>query len=164
MSAQSVLQSGNVTPGHLASWTTDGVLQDAGGTPASQRVLASLRSANFNITSDQPILLPNSINAFQLTGIVVTNASVSLSSAVGGFYPQAAKAGTPIVSASQAYSALTTAAGLLQVTLASFGQNTRFSAANLGSINGLLAIWFSLTTPQGAGATADIYLTGIDLS
>jgi hypothetical protein len=159
-----VLQSGNVTPGHSAIWTTDGVIQDGGGTPAAQRVLASLRSANFNVTTDQPILLPNSINAFQLTGIVVTNASLSLTTAVGGFYPQAAKGGTPIVAASQVYSALTTANALLQATLASFGQNTRFSAANLGSVNGLLAIWLSLTTAQGAAATADVYLLGIDLS
>lgn len=49
-----VQQSGNVTPGHLATWVTDGVLKDGGPAIAGQRVLASLRGANspnFDITS-----------------------------------------------------------------------------------------------------------------
>ena len=157
-----ILQSGTVTPGHLAQWTTDGVIQDGGVSPFN--VIASSRSVNFNTTSDQPISIPFAISAFQLTGIVITNASISLTTAVGGFYPAASKGGTPIVSASQAYSALTTSAGLMQATLASFGSNTRFSAANLGAIGGLLCVWFSLTTPQGAAATADIYLIGSNLT
>ena len=158
----SVLQSGTITPGHIAAWTTDGVIQDGGAAPFN--VIASLRSANFNITSDQPIIIPQSIVAFQLTGIVITNASLSLTTAQGGFYPAASKGGTPIVASSQAYSALTTANGLLSATLAAFGLTTRFSAATLGNINGLLAIWFALTTPQGAAATADVFLIGNNLS
>jgi len=159
-----VLQSGNVTPGHLVTWVTDGVVQDGGATPAAQRVLASLRGANFNITTDQPILIPLNFVAFQLNGIIVTNASISLTTAAGGFYPAANKGGTPIVSAAQAYSALTTPAGLLAVTLAAFGANTRFSSANLGAIGGQLAIWFALTTAQGVNAVADIYLIGTDIT
>jgi hypothetical protein len=159
-----IFQSGNVTPGHLVTWVTDGVVQDGGATPAAQRVLASLRGANFNITTDQPILIPLNFVAFQLTSIIVTNAPVSLTTAVGGFYPAANKGGTSIVAASQAYSALTTSASLMTATLSSFGANTRFSATNLGTINGFLAIWFALTTAQGVNATGDIYLCGIDLS
>lgn len=159
-----VLQSGGITPGHMARWTTDGVIQDGGGWPVGQRVLASLRGANFNTTGDQPIVVPNNITAFQLTGIVVTNAGLNLTVAAGGFYPQAAKGGTPIVAAAQVYSALSSATALLQATITSFGQNTRFSAANLGSVAGLLAIWLSLTTPQGLTATADAYLIGVDLT
>ena len=68
------------------------------------------------------------------------------------------------MSSGQAYSALTTSAGLLQATLASFGANTRFSSANLGALGGLLAIYLSLTTGQGAAATADVYAAGIDLT
>ena len=158
----SVLQSGTITPGHIAAWTTDGVIQDGGAAPFN--VIASLRSANFNITTDQPIIIPQSIVAFQLTGIVITNASLSLTTAQGGFYPAASKGGTPIVASSQAYSALTTANGLLSATLAAFGLTTRFSAATLGNINGLLAIWFALTTAQGAAATGDVFLIGNNLS
>lgn len=160
----SIQQSGKITPGHLVSWTTDGVVQDWGAAPAAQRVLASLRGANFNVTTDQPMLLPQTVTAFQLTSIIITNASVSLTSAIGGFYPALSKGGTPIVSASQTYSALTSQAALMTATLASFGSSTRFSAANLALINNLMAIYFSLTTGQGVNCTADIYLCGIDLS
>ncbi len=158
----SVLQSGTVTPGHIAQWVTDGVIQD-GGTQ-SPSVLTSLRGANFNSTSDQPIAIPATITAFQLTSIVITNASISLTTAVGGFYPAALKAGTPIVAATQVYSALTASDKLLAATLASFGTTTRFSSANLGQILGLSNIWLSLTTPQGVSATADVYLIGQNLS
>jgi hypothetical protein len=159
-----VQQSGNITPGHPAVWVAPGVIGDGGAALAAQRVLASLRGANFNTTADQPIAIPQRVTAFALTGIYVTNASLSLTTAVGGFYPQAAKAGTPIVAAAQAYAALNTGDKLLQATLASFGQNTRFSSNNLGTIGGLLQVWFALTTPQGSAATADVYLIGIDLS
>lgn len=159
-----VQQSGNITPGHLAIWSTTGVVQDGGVLPTGARVLASGRGYSFNTTNDQPITLPQRISAFQLTSILVTNASISLTTAQGGFYPRAAKAGTAIVAAGQAYSALTGNTVILNPTLAGSAGTTRFSSANLNSIAGLLAIWFSLTTAQGAAATADIYLVGIDLT
>lgn len=159
-----VLQSGLVTPGHACSWVTDGVIQDAGATPAAQRVLASLRGADFNTTGDQPITIPPQFVAFQLTSIVVTGAFGAMSVARGGFYPQAGKAGSPLVFNTQTYAALTTSDVLQQMSLTAFAQNTRFSVTNLGQINGLLNIWFSLSIPQGTVAGADIYLIGIDLT
>lgn len=162
--AQSVLQSGTVTPNHAVIWTTDGVVQDGGAFPAAQRVIASLRGANFNTTNDQPIAIPQRFVAFQLTSIIITNPTISLTTAVGGFYPAAAKGGTPLVAATQAYSALTGVNSLMTATLAAFGANTRFSSANLGAIGGLLMVWFSLTVAQGAAATGDIYLAGQDLT
>jgi len=158
----SVLQSGNVTPGHLAGWVTDGVINDLGVAPFN--VIASYRSINFNVTTDQPIVIPAQIVAFRLSNIIITNASVSLTTAVGGFYPQAAQGGTPIVAAVQTYSALTNSNSLLLATLSAFGTGTRFSAQTLDSVAGQLAIWFSLTTAQGATATADIYLCGDNLT
>lgn len=165
----SVQQSGNVTPGHLASWTTDGVIQDGGPLLASNKVLAVQFGANFNTTFDQPLILPQPITVFQLTGIVVTNASISLTIAVGGFYTEALKSGSQIVSASQTYSVLSSPNLLMQPALTTFAQTARFSAANLAILAGAnnqngLAIYFSLTTPQGVQATADIYAIGIDLS
>jgi hypothetical protein len=159
-----VLQSGNVTPGHLASWVTDGVIQDGGAPPAAQQVIASFRGANFNTTADQPILIPGSFVAFTLTQIIVTNASLSLSNAQGGFYSAPSKGGSALVLGSQTYSALTAPTALLNATLQAFVATTRFSSSNLASINGALAIWFSLTTPQGIAATSDIYLVGINLT
>ena len=160
----SVQQSGAITPGHVAQWVATGVVKDGGALPAGEKVLASIRGANFNTTGDQPLVIPQNITAFMITRIVITNASVSLTTAAGGFYPQTSKVGTPIVSSAQVYSALTTGASLMQATLASFGSGTRFSSANLGLLNGLLVLWLSLTTAQGAAATADVYVIGVDLT
>lgn len=156
----SVEQAGNVTRGHLAKWTINGVIEDAGPQVAGQRVIASLFGADFNDSNDQPISIPPEITAFQLTGIVVTNSLVSLTTAVGGFYPQSSKAGSPIVAAAQVYTALTGPNLLLNPTLTAFALSARFSVANLPD----LAIYLSLTTPQGVPATADVYLIGIDLT
>jgi hypothetical protein len=164
VSMTSVQQSGLVTPGHVAIFSTTGVVQDGGALPAAARVLGSGRSYNFNTTADQPIAIPQRVTAFTLTGILITNASIPLTTCVGGFYPQPSKGGVPIVPAIQTYSMLTNSSLLLWATLSSFGQNTRLSSANLGMIAGFLDIWFSLTTPQGAPATGDIYLVGMDLS
>jgi hypothetical protein len=154
----SVQQSGSITPGHVPIWVTPGVIGDGGAALAGSRVLASLRSANFNTTADQPITIPLRFTAFALTGIGVTNASVSLTTAVGGFYPAAAKGGTPIVMPSLAYSSLTTSAGLHNVALSSFGSGTPFSASNLGAIGGasratLLQAIFPSGSPLGYSAT-----------
>lgn len=159
-----VQQSSVITPGHVALWATNGVIQDGGALPASTRVLGVTKGVSFNTTNDQPIAIPARISAFALTGILVTNAGTSLTTAAGGFYPQPGKAGTPIVAAAQTYSLLTGPSLLLWATLTSFGQNTRFSSANLGNIAGFLNIWLSLTAPQGIVSTADIYLVGLDLT
>lgn len=151
-----VLQSGNITPYHAVMWAANGVVADGGPMPTG-RVIVAGRSLNFNTVLDQPIVFPQWVTAFRLASIIVTNASISLTTAVGGFYPAASKGGTPIVAATQVYSALTASSKLLLATLASFGSTTRFSSANLATIGGLLAIYFSLTTAQGAAATADIY-------
>ena len=156
----SVLQSGNVTPGHIATWTTNGIIQDGGVLGASQKVLAFLGSADFNDTNDQPLLLPSTMTAFMLTGIIVTNSAISLSAAVGGFYPSASKAGTALVASSQVYSSLTAATKLLSCTLAAAVATTRYSRTNLAD----WAIYLSLTTGQGQASTADVYVIGIDLS
>lgn len=156
----SVEQSGNITPGHVAVFTSDDVIQDGGALPGtSEMVLARLLSANMNVTTDQQINLPIAFTKIMLTRILITNASLSLTTAVGGFYPTTSKGGTPIVAASQVYSSLSTAAALLAATLASFGSNNAFSASNLTA----WSLYFALTTPQGAAATADIYICGIPL-
>lgn len=155
-----VLQSGNITPGHVATWTTDGVIQDGGVIGRAQRVIASLGSADFNDTNDQPLVLPSTMTAFMLTGIIVTNSLIPMTTAVGGFYPAASKGGTPIVAASQIYSSLTAATKLLSCTLAGAVSTTRYSRTNLAD----WAIYLSLSIPQGIYAPADVYVVGIDLS
>mgnify|MGYP001564857480 CR=1 FL=1 len=156
-------QSGSISPGHLVKWVTEGGVGDA-GPAAGLPVLARLLSADFNSIADQPIQIPNDISAFQLTGIIITNASLSMSVAAGGFYPAVGKGGTAIVAASQGYSALTTANALLLATLTGAAASTRFSSANLTLIDGYLTLYLSLSTAQGVNATADCYILGTDLS
>lgn len=156
----SVDQSGNVTPGHLAKWVAPGVIADGGSPVVAQRVIARLSQASFDATSDQPIVLPPAVTAFQLTGIVIAHASLSLNAAVGGFYTEAYKGGTPIVSAAQTYAALTDPDLLMSATLAAFAQTAYFTRDLLPD----WAIYFSLTTGQPVQAVASIYLIGIDFS
>jgi len=155
-----VIQSGNVTPGNIVKWVTDDIVQDGGPQIGpSETVLARLLSANFNTTSDQQIAIPSTVNKFNLTRIIVTNASLSLTTAVGGFYSQPGKAGSAIVAAGQAYAALTTAVGLLNPTLTVSANTTAFTPANLTAFS----VYFALTTAQGVAAVADIFLVGIIL-
>ena len=162
-----VLQSGNVTAGHYATWTTDGVLQDGGSALAAQKVLGSLRNADFNSSSDQLIQIPVAIRAFSITGIIVTNASISLTTARGGFYSATGQSGVAIVASSQVYSSLTGPDVLLNATVGAPALATRWSGNNLTVLpilSGVYALYLSLTTVQGAAATADCYVWGIDLS
>lgn len=169
MTTKGILQSGLVTPGHSVIWVTDNVVADGGAVPAETKVLASFRNADFNVTNDQPILLPTSIAAFQLTGIIVANASTPLTIAQGGFYTGNAKSGSVIVLASQSYAALTSPDLLMQPALTAFAQSARFSQNNLTTTLNAdnlasLEIFFALSVPQGVSASADIYVLGVDLT
>jgi len=155
-----VLQSGDITPGHIVQWTTDGVIQDGGPIAAAQKVLASAREVDFMSTADQPIIIPSSVTAWQLTGILVTNASGPLLNAQGGVYTAAGKTGASIVASTQTYATLTGPDLLLYLTLTAYAQSARFSLNNLPANR----LYFSLTTGQPAAASADLYVVGIDLS
>lgn len=120
-----------------------------------QRVLGLLRGASFNSTADQAIAISPSVTAYQITGIVITNCSTSLTLAVGGFYPATSKGGTPVVAATQVYSALTGSTLLLNATVAATPLVTRYAAST---------IYLSLTTAQGSAATCDVYIVGVDLT
>jgi len=116
--------------------------------PGQSGILGKLVGANMNVTTDQAIAI--SAAKYRITRITVTNASASLTLAAGGVYPAAAKGGTAIVAAGQLYTALTVALLALDLTLAV--ASTVYSAVP--------SIFFSLTTAQGAAATADIYIYG----
>lgn len=118
------------------------------GTGISQ-LLGVRIGANMNVTTDQLIPITRiGTQKYLITKIVVTNASISLTTAAGGVYQAAAKAGTAIVAAAQAYSALTATTTALNLTLAI---NRTYTLDNL---------FFALTTAQGAAATADVYVFG----
>jgi hypothetical protein len=119
------------------------------------RVLCSIRSANFNITTDQTCTIPASVTAWVPTSILVTNCSGTFTLAVGGVYPAASKAGTALVAAAQAYTALSGATVVLGLTLAANIATTRLT------IN---TVYLSLTTSAGSAATCDFYVIGNDLT
>lgn len=110
-------------------------------------VIGKLLGANFNSLADQAI--PLGYGHAIVTDILITNASLSLTLAAGGFYTGAGKTGVAIVGATQLYAALTGAGLALKATLAA---PVRVTTAQL---------FFALTTAQGAPATADIYVLGI---
>lgn len=108
---------------------------------------------NFNSTADQAFTIAST--KYIIRRIVVVNASISLTTAAGGFYSNAGKAGTIIVAAAQVYSALTTTAKFIDATLtAVMGTDVLTSAT----------IYLSLTTAQGVAATADIFILGESVS
>jgi hypothetical protein len=114
-------------------------------------VIGHLISANANSTSDQQFVMSPLVGGnFIVTKIIATNASISLTTAVGGVYPAASKGGTALVAASQAYTTLTSSAPYESLTLASATNTTVYSSAP----------FLSLTTAQGAAATVDLYLVG----
>ena len=118
------------------------------GTPF---MLGRLLSANMNSTSDQAIYVVSS--NYVLYGILVTNASTSLTTAAGGVYTAASKGGTAIVASTQVYTALTGSTKALWLTIAAAGQDKLTAAP----------IYLSLTTGQGSAATADAYVFGYAL-
>ena len=130
--------------------------------PADYRVVAKLIGADFNVTTDQalPIQISDDDDVvtadegdFIIDRIVVRNASVDLTTAVGGVYTAAAKGGSAIVGAGQVYTALTSAVKWVDLTLASIALTDVFNEATHG-------LFLSLSTPQGAAATADVYVYG----
>lgn len=117
-----------------------------------EQLIGTKLSANMNVITDQAIPITRiGSQKYLITKIVVTNASISLTTAAGGVYQTTSKGGTAIVANSQAYSALSASTTALNLTLAI---NRTYTLDN---------IYFSLTTAQGAAATADIYVFGIVL-
>lgn len=115
-------------------------------------LLAKYRGVDFNKTTDTTLRIPSQLNRYQITHVVVVGASIPLTTAAGGMYTAASKTGSQIVASSQVYSALTGSAKVLNI------------ASGVTDALTQNALYFSLTTAQGATATADIYIFGYDLS
>jgi hypothetical protein len=118
-------------------------------------LIGRLLGANMNITTDQAIPLFNGSQSFRITSIVCKNASTSLTTAAGGIYTAVSKGGSAITAAAQAYSGITAVGtgASSALTLAVVLAITFECAATQG-------LWLSLTTGQGAAATADFFLYG----
>ena len=119
------------------------------GKPSS--VLAKLPSANLNTTADQ--IITGMPAKFLIQGIYATNCSGSATAAVGGIYTAPSKGGSQVVYAGQSWASLTAANSLLPFSFASAALEVTYGST----------LYLSLTTPQGAAMTADIYVIGVAL-
>lgn len=117
-------------------------------------LLGRLLAANMNVTTDQPFVMRalSTLVPFRITKISAGNASISLTTAAGGIYTAASKGGTAVVAAAQVYTTLTGPTLIQSQTIAATPGNTIYPASQ--------ALFLSLTTAQGAGATADFYVWG----
>jgi hypothetical protein len=121
-----------------------------------ETLIGRLVGANMNSTADQSIPMLIAANqSYTPTAVVVRNCSVSLTTAAGSFYSAASKGGTTLAGsgATQAFTGCT-ATGLTGQTIAATpaGGNVVLPASTPPIL--------SLTTAQGAAATADIYVYG----
>lgn len=110
-----------------------------------------LSGANMNTTADQVFVQQFQFSKYVVSFVVAANPSISLTAAAGGIYTGASKGGSAIILASQVYSGLKTASDAINPQVATAGQQ-------LLSQSG---VYLSLTTPQGAAATADLFIMGI---
>jgi len=122
--------------------------------PQVEMLLFRLNGANMNSTADQPIIRQFACSSFLITRIRMVDASLSLTTAVGGIYTGASKTGVTVVSAAQAYSALTGATLGMDLTVAPAGLDRIVSTT----------LFLSLTTPQGAAAATNLYVLGVPLT
>lgn len=131
-------------------------------------VLGVLRAANFNITTDQAIVIRpltsgsstnngymSTATKYRLSEIWVTNCSTSLTTAQGGFYTATSKGGTIIGAVGTAYTGCTGATTLQKLSGLINQDANIFSSATL---------YLSLTTAQGGAATGDVYLLGYPIN
>lgn len=124
---------------------------------AGPTLLGRLIGANMNITTDQPITMLIAPNQnYTPTYISVRNCSVSLTTAAGSFYTGASKTGTTVAG---------TGVAQVMTGCTATGLTSEYVVATAAGLNAILPAStppiLSLTTAQGAAATADIYVYGV---
>jgi hypothetical protein len=102
---------------------------------------------SFGVTGDNALTVTSS--DYIVTDVVVTSASISLTTATAGVFNTAGGVGT--IAADQVLTALTGATKFLDMTLSGVGITDRQTAGQLQIRCG---------TPQGAAATAEFYVYG----
>lgn len=154
-SGNAVLQSGTVTPGHIPSWTTDGIIQDSGVSLANTyaNFAATITAVNFNVTNtDYPIgiSLPVGYTRWRCDRIVVSGASGTLTTATVGVFTAAAAGGTAIVTTGSA----------LTVTSGTADTNNNAQNLTIANQNTIVfsdtQIFFRVQNPQGTAASANV--------
>ena len=115
------------------------------------RLLASAKGVNLNQVGDTVAQILNNSGRYSVQSVIVTNASVDLTTAQLAVYTGAGATGTAIKSA-YALTGNSTAAKTV-VT----------AATSTDAVSGT-PLYIRCTTAQGAAATADVFIYGYDLT
>ncbi len=114
------------------------------------RLLAVAKGVNANVVGDTLMPVINA-TAYSVLIVMKTNASTSLTTAVGGVYTAPAAGGTAVLTAA-ALSGNTSAPVVVATAPTTTAQQTAQT------------LYFRITTAQGGAATVDVLLYGYDLS
>lgn len=154
--------SGRLTIGGVIGGSTGAATHPSVCVIGAPCVIGVLRGADFNVTTDQVITIQimvagtlghlASATKYKITDIFATNCSLSMTTAQGGFYTAALKTGTIVGAITTPYTGCQSS-------------TTQQDATNLTNMNTAIftgtQLFFSLTTPQGAPATGDVYVMGV---
>lgn len=114
------------------------------------RLLASQRGINLNATGDTVLPIVDSAR-YSVLYVILTSASISLTTAAAGLFSAPGAGGTAVV-ANAALSGATGPTIVSQRTVASTAARTEQN------------LYWNVATAQGAAATGDLYIYGFDLS
>lgn len=149
-----VQQSGNITPNHLASWTTDGVIQDAGLSITNMQAVltSSILGVNFNAANSDnpiPIPIPAGFTRYRIHDILVSGASASLIAASAGVFTAAGGLGVTVVPNTS-----------MTITTGVFDAVNSLQAMPISNQNTIafvdVVLYFRVVSPQGSPATANV--------
>lgn len=113
-------------------------------------LLAVLKSANMNVTTDQAMSMMALPAKYLVTSVYATNCSAPPTGAAGGIYTATGKGGTAIVAGTQTYTGLATATAVAALT-------NNVASTSLTATQ----YYLTLTTALGSAATCDIYVYGM---
>lgn len=153
----------NVERGTIAGTMANGGINPSVCVIGAPCRLGHLTGANFNVTTDQAIAINpmtstsngymfGAATKYMITEIDVGNCSASLTTAKGGFYTAASKGGTIIGATTTPFTNCTSTTTRQRLTGLTNEDSTILTAATL---------FLSLTTAQGAAATADVDVYGV---
>lgn len=150
-----VQQSGQITNGHLCSWVTDGVIQDAGYSLANTygMFVVTVLGINFNsANTDNPIAIPipAGFTKYRIHQILLSGASASLSSATCGVFTATAAGGTAVVTTGTAIT-VTATAGDTNNNMQAFTINDQNTMALIDT-----TLYFRVQTAQGSPALGNV--------
>ena len=150
-----ILQSGTVTPGHLASFVTDGVVGDAGVTLSNTQgqFVAVSTNINFNAANtDNPISinLPAGYTRYRISNILISGSSGTLASCTCGVFTGVGAGGNAVVAGGTAVTITTNVldANNNMQFLTVIQQNTTAWSD--------IVLYFRVQAPQGVAATASV--------